>query len=73
MHGDQEREPEDDNGAAQRGAREIWQLVFLHSKVIGAAYDEDQLPRRSWNGPKDTYLQRRLRRAKRYLAPDKGQ
>lgn len=51
----------------------FWQLVFLHSKVIGAAYDEDQLPRRSWNGPKDTYLQRRLRRAKRYLAPDKGQ
>ena len=51
----------------------FWQLVFLHSKVNGAAYDGEQLPRRNWNWPKDTYLQQRLRRAKRYLAPDKGQ
>ena len=43
-----------------------WQLVFLQSKVNGAAYSGEGLPRRSWNWPKNTYLQRRLRRY-RYL------
>jgi hypothetical protein len=51
----------------------FWQLVFLNSKVNGATYDGEQLPRRSWNWPKNTYLQQRLRRANSYLAPAKGQ
>jgi hypothetical protein len=38
-----------------------WQLVFLQSKVNGAAYNGEELPGRNWNWPKDTYLQRRLR------------
>jgi len=41
-----------------------WQLVFLQSKVNGAAYTGEELPGRHWNWPKDTYLQRRLRRDK---------
>jgi hypothetical protein len=51
----------------------FWQLVFLQSKVNGAAYRGEQLPRRNWNWPKDTYFQQRLRRAKWYQPPDKGQ
>ena len=39
-----------------------WQLVFLQSKVNGAAYNGEALPGREWNWPKNTYLQRRLRR-----------
>jgi len=42
----------------------FWQLVFLQSKVNGAPYNGEQLPGRSWDWPKDTYLQRRLRRSK---------
>ena len=42
----------------------LWQLVFLQSKVNGAAYDCEQLPRQNWSWPKDTYLQQRLRLAK---------
>ena len=38
-----------------------WQLVFLQSKVNGAAYTGEELPGRNWDWPKDTYLQRRLR------------
>ena len=49
----------------------FWQLVFLQSKVNGAAYRGEQLPRQNWNWPKDTYLQQR-RLAKWYQAPDKG-
>jgi hypothetical protein len=41
-----------------------WQLVFLQSKVNGAAYNGEGLPRRSWDWPKNTYLQRRLGRHK---------
>jgi hypothetical protein len=41
-----------------------WQLVFLQSKVNGAAYTGEELQGRHWNWPKDTYLQRRLRRDK---------
>jgi hypothetical protein len=49
----------------------FWQVVFLQSKVNGAAYRGEQLPRRSWNWPKDTYFQHRLHRAKWYRVPDK--
>jgi len=41
-----------------------WQLVFLPSKVNGAAYTGEELPGRNWDWPKNTYLQRRLRRHK---------
>jgi hypothetical protein len=42
----------------------FWQLIFLQSKVNGAPYSGDELPGRSWDWPKDTYLQRRLQRSK---------
>jgi hypothetical protein len=45
-----------------------WQLVFLQSKVNGAAYNGEKLPGQHWDWPKNTYLQRRLRRQS-YLAP----
>jgi hypothetical protein len=41
-----------------------WQLIFMQSKVNGAAYTGEELPGRNWEWPKDTYLQRRLRKAK---------
>ncbi|HEU5463664.1 MAG TPA: hypothetical protein VFV82_06005 [Candidatus Binatia bacterium] len=41
-----------------------WQLIFLQSKVNGAAYNGEELPGRNWDWPKNTYLQRRLHRAK---------
>ncbi len=41
-----------------------WQQVFLQSKVNGAAYFGEELPGRNWSWPKDTYLQRRLKRDK---------
>ena len=37
-----------------------WQWVFLQSKVNGASYYGDALPRQRWSWPKNTYLQRRL-------------
>ena len=45
-----------------------WQLVFLQSKVNGAAYFGEELPGRNWNWPKDTYLQRRLQSSKWHQA-----
>ena len=42
----------------------FWQLVFSQSKVNGAPYSGDNLPGRSWEWPKDTYLQRRLQQSK---------
>ena len=48
-----------------------WQLVFLQSKVNGAAYYGEELPGRNWNWPKDTYLQRRLRKP-RFLQPSQN-
>ena len=45
-----------------------WQLVFLQSKVNGAAYTGEDLPGRNWDWPKDTYLQRRLKTYK-FLQP----
>lgn len=41
-----------------------WQLIFLQSKVNGAAYRGEDLPGRNWDWPKDTYLQRRLQQTK---------
>jgi hypothetical protein len=45
--------------------------VFLQSKVNGAAYDGEQLPRRRWKWPKDTYFQHRVLHEKWYRVPDK--
>jgi len=42
----------------------FWQLVFSQSKVNGAPYFGDTLPGRTWDWPKDTYLQRRLQQSK---------
>jgi hypothetical protein len=39
----------------------IWRRIFLRSPANGAMYQGDQLPRRYWDWPKDTYLQRRLK------------
>jgi hypothetical protein len=47
-----------------------WQRVFMQSKVNGAAYDGEALPGRNWDWPKNTYLQRRLHRAKFLQASD---
>jgi hypothetical protein len=41
-----------------------WQLIFLQSKVNGAAYNGEELPGRNWDWPKDTYLQRRLQQSR---------
>jgi len=41
-----------------------WQVIFSQSKVNGATYNGEGLPRRSWDWPKNTYLQRRLLRHK---------
>jgi hypothetical protein len=49
----------------------LWQLVFLQSKVNGATYHGEQLPRQNWSWPNATYLQQRLRLAKSEQAPDK--
>lgn len=45
-----------------------WQLIFMQSKANGASYNGEELPGRNWDWPKDTYLQRRLHRA-RFLQP----
>lgn len=41
-----------------------WQLIFMQSKVNGAAYNGEELPGRNWEWPKNTYLQRRLQKTK---------
>jgi len=46
------------------GKQSFWQLVFSQSKVNGAPYFGENLPGRTWDWPKDTYLQRRLQQAK---------
>ena len=51
----------------------FWQLVFSQSKVNGALYMGEQLPGRNWDWPKNTYLQRRLRRVRWYQASEKTQ
>ncbi len=45
-----------------------WQVIFMQSKVNGAVYNGEELPGRNWEWPKDTYLQRRLQKAK-FLQP----
>ena len=50
----------------------FWQLVFLQSKVNGAAYRGEHLPRQNWKWPKGTYFQQRLRLAKWYQVPHKS-
>jgi hypothetical protein len=51
----------------------FWQLVFAQSKVNGALYLGEQLPGRSWDWPKNTYFQRRLRRVRWYQTSEKTQ
>jgi len=46
------------------GKPSYWQVVFSQSKVNGAPYFGENLPGRSWDWPKDTYLQRRLQETK---------
>lgn len=46
------------------GKQSFWQLVFSQSKVNGAPYFGENLPGRTWDWPKDTYLQRRLQQTK---------
>lgn len=50
----------------------FWQLVFLQSKVNGARYSGEQLPRQNWKWPRGTYFQQRLRLAKWYQVPHKS-
>lgn len=38
----------------------FWQRIFQLSKVNGAEYLGEQLPRVPWNWPKGTFLDRRL-------------
>jgi hypothetical protein len=49
---------------SEMGKQSFWQLVFSQSKVNGAPYFGDTLPGRTWEWPKDTYLQRRLQQSK---------
>ena len=49
---------------SELGKPSFWQLVFSQSKVNGAPYFGDNLPGRTWEWPKDTYLQRRLQQSK---------
>jgi len=55
---------------SELGKPSFWQLVFLQSKVNGARYSGEELPGRTWEWPKDTYLQRRLQRARWYQMPE---
>jgi hypothetical protein len=50
----------------------FWQIVFAQSKANGALYIGEQLPNRTWDWPKDTYLQRRLRRLRWYQVSEKA-
>jgi len=52
------------NPANSEMDKSFWQLVFSQSKVNGAPYFGDTLPGRTWDWPKDTYLQRRLQQSK---------
>jgi hypothetical protein len=64
LDGSNSKEKEELNMTPQGGELQhpsFWQLVFLQSKVNGARYEGEQLTGHSWNWPKDTYLQRRLK------------
>ena len=52
------------NTNSETSKQSFWQLVFSQSKVNGAPYFGDSLPGRTWDWPKDTYLQRRLQQSK---------
>ena len=47
-----------------RKQQSFWQVVFSQSRVNGAPYFGDNLPRHIFNWPKDTYLQRRIKQSK---------
>jgi hypothetical protein len=49
----------------------FWQVVFAQSRANGALYMGEELPNRSWDWPKDTYLQRRLRHLRWYQLSEK--
>jgi hypothetical protein len=49
----------------------FWQLVFSQSKVNGALYLGEQLPGRTWEWPKNTYFQRRLRQLRWYQTSER--
>ena len=38
----------------------VWESVFLQSRVNNGTYDEDGLPQLHWDWPKGTWLQSRL-------------
>jgi hypothetical protein len=63
---DGEREMKNTDTEADKPS--YWQLIFMQSKVNGAVYNGEELPGRNWEWPKDTYLQRRLQKAK-FLQP----
>jgi hypothetical protein len=48
----------------------LWQLIFLQSKVNGAAYFGERLPGHNWNWPKNTYFQRRLQQVRLYRSTE---
>ena len=54
----------------QQAKPSYWQLIFLQSKVNGAAYYGEELPGRNWNWPTNTYLQRRLKESKYFHATE---
>lgn len=56
------------NAETETDKPSYWQLIFMQSKVNGAVYNGEELPGRNWDWPKDTYLQRRLQKAK-FLQP----
>lgn len=38
-----------------------WELIFLQSTVNNGAYDGDHLPEQTWDWPRGTWFQERLR------------
>jgi hypothetical protein len=37
-----------------------WESIFLQSPVNDGCYDEDDLPQRNWEWPRETWFQTRL-------------
>jgi hypothetical protein len=37
-----------------------WQLILLQSKANGCFYDDEDLPQKNWEWPKNTWFQARL-------------
>lgn len=42
-----------------------WQNVFSRSRINGASYNEEELPKAVWEWPTDTYMRRRLEARKK--------